>query len=75
MVQQKNIALCIVLSLVTCGIYGIYWFITLVNDGALYLVATLEVEAFKECRQRPQLQDVFVVCLDHFARLAVLRQS
>lgn len=32
MVQQKNIALCIVLSLVTCGIYGIYWFITLTND-------------------------------------------
>ena len=32
MVQQKNIALCIVLSLVTCGIYGIYWFITLTHD-------------------------------------------
>lgn len=30
-IQQKNIAVCIVLSLVTCGIYGIYWFIKL-ND-------------------------------------------
>lgn len=31
-VQQRNIALCIILSLVTCGIYGIYWFICLTND-------------------------------------------
>lgn len=28
MVQQRNIALCIILSLVTCGIYGIYWVYT-----------------------------------------------
>ena len=33
MVQQRNIALCIVLSIVTCGIYGIYWFICLSNDA------------------------------------------
>lgn len=32
MVKQKNIALCIVLTLVTCGIYGIIWFITLTDD-------------------------------------------
>lgn len=32
MVQRKNIALAVVLSLVTCGIYGIYWFISLTND-------------------------------------------
>lgn len=31
-VQQRNIALCIILSLVTCGIYGIYWFVCLTND-------------------------------------------
>lgn len=30
--QQKNIAVSIVLSIVTCGIYAIYWFITLTND-------------------------------------------
>lgn len=29
--QERNIGLSIVLSIVTCGIYGIYWFITL-ND-------------------------------------------
>ena len=29
--QERNIGLAIVLSIVTCGIYGIYWFITL-ND-------------------------------------------
>ncbi len=32
MIQERNIVLCIVLSLVTCGIYGIYWFICMVND-------------------------------------------
>lgn len=30
--QQKNIAVSIILSIVTCGIYAIYWFITLTND-------------------------------------------
>lgn len=29
MIQQRNIAVCIILSIVTCGIYGIYWFIVL----------------------------------------------
>ena len=24
MIQQRNIAVCIILSIVTCGIYGIY---------------------------------------------------
>ena len=32
MVQQKNIALCIILSIITCGIYGIYWFVCLTDD-------------------------------------------
>jgi len=31
-VQQRNIAVCIILSIITCGIYGIYWFICLTND-------------------------------------------
>lgn len=31
-VQQRNIALCIILSLVTCGIYGLYWFVCLTED-------------------------------------------
>lgn len=34
MVKNRNIVLQIVLSLVTCGIYGIYWFITLTDDAA-----------------------------------------
>lgn len=29
---KRNIALCIVLSIVTCGIYGIYWMIVLANE-------------------------------------------
>lgn len=31
-VQQRNIAFCIILSLVTCGIYGLYWFVCLTDD-------------------------------------------
>ncbi len=30
--KQRNIALCIVLSIITCGIYGIYWFICVTDD-------------------------------------------
>lgn len=32
MIKERNIVLCIVLSIVTCGIYGLYWEICLVND-------------------------------------------
>ena len=32
MIQQRNIALCIILSIITCGIYGLYWFVCLTND-------------------------------------------
>lgn len=31
-VENRNIAVCILLSIITCGIYGIIWFINLVND-------------------------------------------
>ena len=31
-VAPKNLVTCIILSLVTCGIYGIYWMICLNND-------------------------------------------
>lgn len=32
MIQQRNIAMCIILSIVTCGIYGLYWYACLTND-------------------------------------------
>ena len=32
MVQRRDIAVAIILSLVTCGIYGIYWFIVMTDD-------------------------------------------
>ncbi len=32
MVQQRNIVTAIILTIVTCGIYGIFWFITLTDD-------------------------------------------
>lgn len=33
MIKERNIAVCILLSIVTCGIYGIYWFICLSDDA------------------------------------------
>lgn len=33
MIQERNIAVCIILSIVTCGIYGLYWFVCLNNDA------------------------------------------
>ena len=32
MIERRNIAVCIVMTLVTCGIYGIYWIVCLTND-------------------------------------------
>ena len=32
MIERRNIAVCIVLTLVTCGLYGIYWIVCLTND-------------------------------------------
>ncbi len=32
MLREKNIATCILLTIFTCGIYGIIWFITLTDD-------------------------------------------
>lgn len=32
MIKQRNIVLCIVLSIITCGIYGIYWYVCLTDD-------------------------------------------
>lgn len=31
-IQERNIAVCIILTIVTCGIYGIVWFISITND-------------------------------------------
>ena len=31
-IQKKDIAICIILSIVTCGIYGIIWFVSLTDD-------------------------------------------
>lgn len=32
MIQKRDIAVCIVLSIVTCGIYGLYWLFCLNED-------------------------------------------
>lgn len=32
MVKQRSIGICILLSFVTCGIYGLYWFVVLTDD-------------------------------------------
>ena len=32
MIKERNIVVAILLSIVTCGIYGIYWFIVMTDD-------------------------------------------
>lgn len=32
MVQNRNIAMCVILSFVTCGIYGLIWLYQMTND-------------------------------------------
>lgn len=32
MIQKRSIAVCIVLSIFTCGIYALYWFVVLTDD-------------------------------------------
>lgn len=32
MIQKRSIATCIILSIVTCGIYGLYWLYCMAND-------------------------------------------
>ena len=32
MYKERNIATCIIFSILTCGIYGIYWFICLTDE-------------------------------------------
>lgn len=30
--SERNVALCVILTLITCGFYGIYWFIVMTNE-------------------------------------------
>ncbi len=32
MIKQRNIALCIIFTIITCGIYGLYWFVCLTDE-------------------------------------------
>lgn len=32
MLKQRNIALCVVFTIITCGLYGLYWRVVLVDD-------------------------------------------
>ena len=34
MIKERNIVVQVLLSIITCGIYGIYWFFTLTDDAA-----------------------------------------
>ncbi len=31
--QKRSIAVCIILSFITCGIYGLYWFVVMTNEA------------------------------------------
>lgn len=32
MIKERNIALSVIFSIITCGIYGVYWFVCLTDD-------------------------------------------
>lgn len=32
MITERNIVTCIILTIVTCGIYGLYWLVCMAND-------------------------------------------
>ena len=32
MIQQRNLVVCILLSIITCGLYSLYWFVCLTDD-------------------------------------------
>lgn len=32
MIRSRSLPVCIILSIVTCGIYGIYWFVCMTNE-------------------------------------------
>lgn len=32
MIKQRNIALCVVLTIITCGLYGLYWRVVIIDD-------------------------------------------
>ncbi len=32
MIRSRSVGLAIVLSIITCGIYGIYWYVSMAND-------------------------------------------
>lgn len=34
MLKERNIALCIIFCIITCGIYGLYWLVCLTDDVA-----------------------------------------
>ena len=31
-IQKRDIALCVILSFLTCGLYGLYWFVTMTDE-------------------------------------------
>lgn len=41
MIKERNVVVAIILSIVTCGIYGLYWFVKL-TDESKQIVGTTE---------------------------------
>lgn len=50
MIKQRNIALCIVFSIITFGIYALYWFVCLTNDANQESGQTDATSGVVECR-------------------------
>ena len=49
-IPERNIVTCVILSIITCGIYGIYWFICMqpikTNSTAISKLPKIKVTAY-----------------------------
>lgn len=84
MIKQRNIALCIVFSIITFGIYALYWFVCLTNDanqesgqtdatsGGVALLLTWNMYSAFNCDMR-NIWIVLVCCADRRYQSGVRR--
>ena len=47
-IQERNIAIAVILSIVTCGLYGIYWMIKL-NDEVNQICGDTQASRWRTC--------------------------
>lgn len=49
MIKRREIALAIILTIVTCGIYGMYWFVIMETMSTNYLKMKVSFQELSYC--------------------------